>query len=239
MQSFRVIPAPTPYLPVWQAMQDYTAGRGVDGADQIWLVEHEPVYTLGRAGRSEHLLAPGAIPVVATDRGGQVTYHGPGQVVAYVMFDLRRAGYFVKEYVHRLEEAVIDTLTELGIRSATRYPGAPGVYVPLQPGRTPRGATMQHYAKIAALGVKVRGGCTYHGVALNVDLDLAPFAGIDPCGYHGLATTDVAGLGGLASLEGAGDRLAAAIARRLTGATIPAPVISRPLAALVLPPAAP
>ena len=238
MQPFRVVPAPTPYLPVWQAMQDYTAGRGAGGADQIWLVEHEPVYTLGQAGRPEHLLAPGGIPVIATDRGGQVTYHGPGQVVAYVMFDLRRAGYFVKEYVQRLEDAVIDTLAELGIQHATRYPKAPGVYVPLRPGHTPEDAPIHHYAKVAALGVKVRGGCTYHGVALNVAMDLAPFAGIDPCGYQGLTTTDIASLGGLASPPEAGNRLAAAIVRRLTGASSP-PVLERPLAALVPSPSAP
>ncbi|MGE4338004.1 MAG: lipoyl(octanoyl) transferase LipB [Pigmentiphaga sp.] len=238
MQPFRVVPAPTPYLPVWRAMQDYTAARGADGTDQVWLVEHEPVYTLGQAGRREHLLAPGAIPVVATDRGGQVTYHGPGQVLAYVMCDLRRAGYFVKEYVRRLEDAVIDTLAELGIEHATRYPGAPGVYVPLLPG-PPEGAPIHHYAKVAALGVKVRGGCTYHGVALNVDMDLAPFSGIDPCGYQGLATADIASLGGRASPREAGDHLAAAIVRRLTGGDSPVPPLARPLAALAPSPAAP
>jgi lipoyl(octanoyl) transferase len=194
---------PAGYEPVWQAMQAFTAARTPATADEIWLCEHEPVYTLGQAGKPEHVLNPGAIPVVRTDRGGQVTYHGPGQVVAYALVDLRRAGLYVKEYVAFLEDAVIGTLAEYGIE-AGRKPGAPGVYVP------GRGGDL---AKIAALGIKIRSGCAYHGVALNVDMDLAPFLGINPCGYENLATVDMAACGVTAGLEDAGERLAARIAR--------------------------
>lgn len=197
MEAFWITPRPAPYLPVWQAMQAVTRQRGPLSPDQLWLTEHEPVYTLGQAGKPEHVLAPANIPIVATDRGGQVTYHGPGQLVVYVLLDLRRAGYFVKTYVSRLEDAVIGTLHALGLKGATRYPGAPGVYLP-HPAATAANATpppITHYAKIAALGVKVSHGCTYHGIALNVAMDLAPFAGINPCGYAGLATTDLAAQG--------------------------------------------
>lgn len=199
---------PAPYQPVWQAMQEFTRDRQADTPDEIWLTEHQPVYTLGQAGKQEHLLNTGAIPVVPTDRGGQVTYHGPGQVLAYVLFDLRRSGYFVKEYVHRVEQAVIDTLAQLGVPGAKREPGAPGVYVSLDgPGSRP--------AKIAALGIKVRNGCTYHGVSLNVDMDLAPFDGINPCGYAGLRTVDMASCGVRVDLTEAGDRLAEHLTRHL------------------------
>lgn len=199
---------PAPYQPVWQAMQEFTRNRQADTPDEIWLTEHQPVYTLGQAGKQEHLLNTGAIPIVPTDRGGQVTYHGPGQVLAYVLFDLRRSGYFVKEYVHRVEQAVIDTLEQLGVPGAKREPGAPGVYVCLD------GAGSRP-AKIAALGIKVRNGCTYHGVSLNVDMDLAPFDGINPCGYAGLRTVDMASCGVRVDLVEAGDRLAEQLARHL------------------------
>lgn len=208
MQAFWITPRPTPYKTVWQAMQAATAARGPESPDEIWLTEHEPVYTLGQAGKREHLLAPASIPVVATDRGGQVTYHGPGQLVAYVLFDLRRAGYFVKEYVHRLESAIIATLDILGVSQATRYPGAPGVYVPLVPDSDPESAPITHFAKVAALGVKIRNGCTYHGISLNLAMDLQPFMGINPCGYAGLVTQDLASLGLNVPLETAAEELA-------------------------------
>jgi len=202
---------PVEYLPIWEAMRTYTDTRGPDDADALWLVQHQPVYTLGQAGRREHLLATGEIPVVATDRGGQVTYHGPGQIVAYPLFDLRRAGYFVKEYVNRLETAVIDVLGELGLPGAHRVSGAPGVYVSLDGG----------VAKIAALGVKVRNGRTYHGVALNVNMDLGPFLGINPCGYAGLRTVDLATCGIVCSVEEVGERLAQRLVQTLPGAALP------------------
>jgi len=215
MQIKWLSPRPADYMDVWQAMQAFTQTRDGDTPDQIWLTEHPPVYTLGQAGKREHLLNTGAIPVVATDRGGQVTYHGPGQVVAYVLLDLRRAGYFVKEYVHRLEAAVIDTLAGLGVADARRQPGAPGVYVPWTHGQL---------AKIAALGIKVRNGCTYHGVALNVGMDLAPFRGINPCGYAGLQTVDLAACGVQVSVTEAGERLAAHLAAHLNTLTDVQPV---------------
>lgn len=162
------------YEPTWRAMQAYTAERTPESADQIWLVEHPPVFTLGQAGKREHVLTDIGIPVVAIDRGGQVTYHGPGQVVVYLLLDLRRRGYGVKELVQRLEQAVIDLLADLGVQ-AERLAGAPGVYV--------------DGAKIAALGLRIRNGCSYHGLALNVDMDLAPYAAINPCGYAGMAVT--------------------------------------------------
>jgi len=161
-------------------MQAFNAARDASTPDQVWLLEHPPVFTLGLAGRREHVLAPGDIPVVATDRGGQVTYHGPGQAVAYVLLDLRRAGYGVKEMVRRLEGAIIEVLAERGVEGVRR-PGMPGVYV--------------GEAKIAAIGLRVARGCSYHGVAVNGDMDLAPFARIDPCGYPGLAATSLAAVG--------------------------------------------
>jgi lipoyl(octanoyl) transferase len=194
---------PADYASVWQAMQAFTAARTPATADEIWLCEHRQVYTLGQAGRPEHVLDPGSIPVVRTDRGGQVTYHGPGQVVAYALVDLRRAGMYVKEYVAFLEDAVIGTLASYGIEGR-RKPGAPGVYVATRGGEL---------AKIAALGIKIRAGCAYHGVALNVDMDLRPFSGINPCGYENLPTADMAGCGAVAGLEEVGERLAARIAR--------------------------
>src|SRR3954471_8543927 len=155
-------------------MQAFNARRDEAGADQLWLVEHPPVFTLGLAGRREHVLSPGDIPVIATDRGGQVTYHGPGQAVVYLLLDLRRRGYGVRELVRRIEAAVIQVLADHGVQG-DRRDGMPGVYV--------------DGAKIAAIGLRVSRGCTYHGVSMNVDMDLEPFARIDPCGYPGLAST--------------------------------------------------
>ncbi|MGE8615409.1 MAG: lipoyl(octanoyl) transferase LipB [Achromobacter veterisilvae] len=190
---------PADYLSVWQEMQAYTNLRGADTPDEIWLCEHAPVYTLGQAGLPQHVLNPGDIPIVRCDRGGQVTYHGPGQVMAYALFDLRRADMYVKEYVNLLEGAVIDTLTQLGVANACRKPGAPGVYVP-----DPEGGEL---AKIAALGIKIRNGRAYHGVSLNVSMDLTPFLGINPCGYQGLRTVDMASCGARRAPTEAGDAL--------------------------------
>jgi lipoyl(octanoyl) transferase len=181
------------YEPTWRAMQDFTARRGADSADEIWLLEHPPVFTLGQAGKREHLLADIGIPIVPIDRGGQVTYHGPGQVVAYLLIDLKRRGYGVRELVRRMEQAVIDLLAGLAI-TAERRAGAPGVYV--------------GGAKIAALGLRVKGGSTYHGLSLNVDLDLAPFSAINPCGYAGMAVTRLRDLGVAASSGEIAERLA-------------------------------
>ena len=180
------------YLPTWQAMRDFTEQRGADTEDELWLVEHPPVFTLGQAGRSEHLLAASDIPVVPTDRGGQVTYHGPGQVVAYPLIDLRRLGIFVKELVYRIEQSVIQTLDGFGV-AGRRVRGAPGVFVPWE--RAASTGEFAGLAKIAALGIKVTRGRSYHGVALNVAMDLSPFALINPCGYAGLSTVDLATLG--------------------------------------------
>lgn len=168
------------YESTWRAMQEFTASRDENTPDELWVLEHPPVFTLGQAGRREHLLADTDIPIVPVDRGGQITYHGPGQVVIYVLVDLKRRGYGVKELVARMEQSVIDLLAEAGI-SAERQPGAPGVYV--------------DGAKIAALGLRVKQGRTYHGLALNVDMDLAPFGNINPCGYAGMAVTQTRDLG--------------------------------------------
>jgi lipoyl(octanoyl) transferase len=181
------------YEPTWRAMQAFTARRGADSADEIWLLQHPPVFTLGQAGKREHLLADIGIPVVRIDRGGQVTYHGPGQVVAYLLIDLKRRGYGVRELVRRMEQAVIDLLAGFAI-SAERLAGAPGVYV--------------GGAKIAALGLRVKGGSTYHGLSLNVDLDLAPFSAINPCGHAGMTVTRMLDLGVAASSEEIAERLA-------------------------------
>ncbi|HQR72390.1 MAG TPA: lipoyl(octanoyl) transferase LipB [Burkholderiaceae bacterium] len=180
------------YLPTWQAMRDFTGQRGPGTEDEIWIVEHPPVFTLGQAGRREHLLVPSAISVVQTDRGGQITYHGPGQVVAYPLIDLRRLGIFVKELVFRIEQSVIQTLEAFGA-DGRRVRGAPGVFVPWE--HAPRTGEFAGLAKIAALGIKVTRGRSYHGVALNVAMDLTPFALINPCGYAGLPTIDLATLG--------------------------------------------
>lgn len=170
------------YEPTWQAMQQFTDARDESTADEIWLVEHPPVFTLGLAGKTEHLLTPGDIPVVRTERGGQVTYHGPGQVVAYTLINLRRRGLTIKTMVCELENALIATLTDFKV-TAERKDRAPGVYI--APPSEHQGS------KIGALGLKVRRGCTFHGVALNVAMDLAPFESINPCGYPGLTVTDI------------------------------------------------
>lgn len=181
------------YAPIWRAMQIFTARRSPDAADEIWLLEHPPVYTQGQAGKAEHLIVATDIPVVPIDRGGQITYHGPGQVVAYVLIDLRRRGYGIRELVKRMEQAVIDLLAERGV-AAARLGGAPGVYV--------------DGAKIAALGLRVRHGCTYHGLSFNVDMDLGPFAAINPCGYAGMRVTQCRELGVRLSSQEAGVALA-------------------------------
>jgi lipoyl(octanoyl) transferase len=189
------------YEPTWRAMRSFTAERGDDAEDQIWLVQHPSVFTLGLAGRREHVHSPGAVPVVATDRGGQVTYHGPGQAIAYVMLDLRRRAIGARELVRRLEQAAIDLLAGYAIEGARRQ-GMPGVYV--------------EEAKIAAVGLRIARGCSYHGIALNVDLDLAPFERIDPCGYPGLRATSLAALGAHATIGAAQQRLGDALARSLS-----------------------
>jgi lipoyl(octanoyl) transferase len=196
----------TDYAATWHAMQTFTAARAPATPDEIWLTEHAPVYTLGLAGRREHLLRDNGIPVVKVDRGGQVTYHGPGQLVLYVLFDLRRARLGIRDMVRRLEAAVVHWLESVGI-SAYGKAAAPGVYVRRADGE----------AKLAALGLKVRNGCTYHGLAVNVAMDLAPFADIDPCGYPGLAVTQLADLGVERTVDEAGRELAPAVVARLTG----------------------
>jgi lipoyl(octanoyl) transferase len=166
-----------PYEPIWRAMQAFTDARDSDTADEIWLLDHDPVFTLGQAGKLEHVLAPGDIPVLPVDRGGQVTYHGPGQLIAYPLLDLRRLGLGVRELVNQLEQVGINLLAKFDI-VAERRSGAPGLYVG---GR-----------KILAIGIRVRRGCTFHGIALNAELDLEPFARINPCGYRGLEVTQMA-----------------------------------------------
>ncbi|MDD3937812.1 lipoyl(octanoyl) transferase LipB [Rhodoferax sp.] len=213
------------YEPTYAAMQKFTAERTESTSDTLWICEHAPVYTQGLAGKKEHIFNPGDIPVVATNRGGQVTYHGPGQVVAYPLLDLKRAGYFVKEYVYRIEEAVIRTLLHFGV-TGHRVAGAPGIYVrlddpaghallpqrPVKLGSDPaaqrngsgpnlRGPNFSGLGKIAALGIKVSRNCTYHGVALNVAMDLEPYSRINPCGYAGLQTVDLSTMGAFASWQ--------------------------------------
>ena len=190
------------YLPTYQAMQDFTAERSAQTADELWLCEHPPVFTQGLAGQASHLLAPGAIPVVQTNRGGQVTYHGPGQVVAYPLINLQRAGYYVKEYVFRIEEAVLRTLAHVGV-TGHRVAGSPGIYVRLDDpfshtalsGPQPAGEPFRGLGKIAALGIKVSRHCTFHGVAFNVAMDLEPYQRINPCGHAGLQSIDLSTIG--------------------------------------------
>ncbi len=165
-----------PYAEVWEAMKHFTDTRDEHTPDEIWLLQHPPVYTQGQAGKPEHVLNPHNIPVVQSDRGGQVTYHGPGQVVAYVLIDLRRKNIGIRTLVCKLERALIALLNEFGIDAQTRT-GAPGVYV--------------HEKKIASIGLRVRKGCSYHGLALNIDMDLSPFLGINPCGYKALEMTQL------------------------------------------------
>ena len=183
-------------------MRAFTDSRGPDTLDELWLLEHPPVYTYGVAGRAEHLpRGDTGIPVIKTDRGGQVTYHGPGQLIAYVLIDLRRARLTVRGLVGRLEQAVLDLLADYDVRGERRE-GAPGVYV--------------SGAKVAALGLRIRGGCSYHGLSLNVDPDLAPFAAIDPCGYPGLAVARLRDLGVVDPAEGVGERLLQHLTERLS-----------------------
>ena len=189
-----------PYGPVWRAMQALTDARGPDTEDELWLVEHDPVFTLGQAGKPEHVLAPGDIPVLQVDRGGQVTYHGPGQIVAYPLVDLRRLGIGVRELVCRIEGAVIDTLAHYGIHGERRE-GAPGIYVA---GR-----------KVMALGLRVRRGCSFHGLAFNIAMDLEPFRRINPCGFQGLEVTSMVELGGPGDPAAVKPVLVEALSRRL------------------------
>lgn len=189
-----------PYEPVWRAMQRFTDARTEATPDELWLVEHDPVFTLGQAGRPEHVLAAGDIPVLQVDRGGQVTYHGPGQIVAYPLLDLRRLKIGVRDYVCRIEQAVIDTLAEWNIEGRRRD-GAPGVYV--------------NGAKVAALGIRIRRGCCFHGLAFNIAMDLEPFHRINPCGYAGLEVVAMDDLGGPGSLEAVKPVLLAALGEAL------------------------
>ena len=203
------------------AMRTFTRERGPQTPDEIWLCEHGPVYTQGLAGKPEHLLDAGDIPVIQTNRGGQVTYHGPGQVVAYPLIDLKRLGIYVKEYVFRLEQALLKTLESLDV-TGHRVAGAPGIYVDLaQPfGHARRAATPEApfdgLGKIAALGVKVSRHCTYHGVALNVAMDLRPFEGIHPCGQPGLRTVDLSTIGVQASWDDVAETLSRKLAAYLS-----------------------
>ena len=189
-----------PYEPVWRAMQAFTDARNEGTPDELWLVEHDPVFTLGQAGKPEHVLMPGDIPVIQVDRGGQVTYHGPGQIVAYPLLDLKRLKIGVRDYVCRIEQAIIDTLAEWNIDGARRD-GAPGVYV--------------NGAKIAALGIRVRRGCAFHGLAFNITPESTPaFQRINPCGYQGLQVVALQDLGGPSSLEAVKPVLVDALARQ-------------------------
>lgn len=221
------------YLPTYEAMQVFTNQRDLQPssnvADQLWICEHNPVYTQGLAGKSEHIFNPADIPVVQTNRGGQVTYHGPGQVVAYPLIDLKRAGYFVKEYVYRIEEAVIRTLAAFGV-TGHRVTGAPGIYVrlddPCSHAMLPQRPTktnltlhtepdFQGLGKIGALGIKVSRNCTYHGVALNVAMDLEPYSRINPCGYTGLQTVDLSTIGVFVTWQEVADVLGQQLTRYL------------------------
>ena len=190
------------YAPTWQAMLEFTTGRTTETVDELWVCEHPPVYTLGQAGKAEHLLVDNGIPLVKIDRGGQITYHGPGQVVVYLLLDLARRGLKVRELVSRIEQAVIDVLAADGV-SATRLDGAPGVYVGEHSGE----AAHAGYAKVAALGLRIRKSCCYHGLSLNVDMDLSPFAAINPCGYAGMAVTQTRDLGLARSPQQMGEAL--------------------------------
>jgi lipoyl(octanoyl) transferase len=181
-------------------MERFTDTRTDDTIDELWLVEHDPVFTLGQAGKPEHVLAAGDIPVIQTNRGGQVTYHGPGQIVAYPLVDLRQIGIGVREFVHRIEQAMIDTIAVWNI-DAVRKEGAPGVYV--------------HGEKIGALGLRVRRGCTFHGLAFNIDMDLEPFSRINPCGYQGLQVTSLLNCGGCSDVNKVKRELVTQMAKQL------------------------
>ena len=213
---------PVAYDLTLEAMRAFTAARDERTPDEVWLCEHPPIFTQGIAGRAEHLLDPGGIPVAASDRGGQVTYHGPGQVVAYPLVDLRRLGIYVKEYVFRLEQALLKTLEAHGV-TGHRVRGEPGIYVrPDDPfghaAHTPPadpGAKFEGLAKIASIGVKVSRHCTYHGLALNAAMDLRPFERINPCGHAGLAVTDLSTIGVRASWDEVATTLGAKLAAYL------------------------
>ncbi|MDR2625003.1 MAG: lipoyl(octanoyl) transferase LipB [Zoogloeaceae bacterium] len=200
----------TDYLAAWEAMRAFTRARASDTPDELWLTEHPPVFTLGVAGRPEHILRDVGIPVLRTDRGGQVTYHGPGQLILYLLLDLRRRHLKVAEMVQGMEAAIIRMLGDAGLPTQRRA-GAPGVYL----GAEGNGA------KIAALGLKVSRGCTYHGLSLNVDMDLAPFAAIHPCGYPGLAVTSTRAQGLAFDVAEAGERLARQLIREFSGKGAP------------------
>ena len=195
---------PTDCVTTWHAMQDFTAARDAHTPDEIWLTEHSPIYTLGLAGRPQHVLRDNGIPVVKVDRGGQVTYHGPGQLVLYTMFDLRRLRLGVRDMVRALESAVINWLGSYAI-AAYGKPAAPGVYVHRD----------SVESKVAALGLKVRNACTYHGIAVNIAMDLAPYSDIDPCGFPGLAVTDLRALAIDHTVQSAGDALAPIVVREI------------------------
>ena len=212
------------YAQTYAAMQEFTASRAPDTLDSLWICEHPPVFTQGLAGKPEHILqADAAIPVVQTNRGGQVTYHGPGQVVAYPLIDLQRAGYYVKEYVYRIEEAVLRTLAHFGV-TGHRVAGAPGIYVRLDDpfshamltGPAHPQDPFRGLGKIAALGIKVSRHCTYHGVALNVAMDLTPYSRINPCGYASLQTVDLSTIGVHTTWEEAAQVLGHQLSVRLT-----------------------
>ncbi len=210
------------YLPTYEAMQAFTATRTPETPNELWVCEHPPVFTQGLAGQASHLLMPGDIPVVQTNRGGQVTFHGPGQVMAYPLVNLQRAGYYVKEYVFMLEESVIRTLAHFGV-TGHRVAGAPGIYVRLDDpfshaalvGPAPAGDPFKGLGKISALGIKVSRHCTYHGAALNVAMDLQPFERINPCGYAGLKTVDLFTIGVETTWDDAARVLADQLAARL------------------------
>ncbi len=200
-------------------MQAANRARSADTPDEFWLLEHSPVFTLGLAGKPEHVLAPGDIPVVKIDRGGQVTYHGPGQLVIYLLLDVKALGYGVKELVRRIEQSLIDLLAEYGIESVRRA-GMPGVYVPLPSpvygrGAGGEGTSYRGYAKIAAIGLRVARYATYHGLSLNVDMELEPFSRINPCGYEGLAVTQMRDYGVKDTMEEIGEKLVTQLRRNL------------------------
>ena len=193
------------YTPTFEQMQALTVARDVNSPDEFWLLEHPPVFTLGQAGLESHLLHATSVPLVHTDRGGQITYHGPGQVVIYMLLDLKRRGMMIKEWVRRIEEAIILTLGDYGLQTE-RHEGAPGIYISNDGTQTHAGA------KIAALGLKVKNGCTYHGLSLNVAMDLSPFLQINPCGYTGLETVDMRTMG----VDAPQDEVARVLANYLT-----------------------
>lgn len=193
------------YMPIWQKMQDFTDTRDENTPDEIWLVEHESVFTQGQAGKDEHLLAPGDIEVIKVDRGGQVTYHGPGQQMMYVLFNLRRLKIGVRELVTWLEECIIESLAEYGIDAYAKA-DAPGVYV--------------NDSKIASLGLRVRRGCSFHGLALNVSMDLSPFLRINPCGYAGMNMVQTKELNGPQNLEAAGQGLVKHMIKKLNATQV-------------------